>query len=314
MSSKHFGLQVNTHYSRKKLAIFLSTPNIESSREGIYRIGDCILMFVTLNKEAAIESVKYNDYFDGDIFFWESQNRQSITSPIIQSIIGGDLVPLLFVRERAKVRGETQEFVYAGRLAYLDHDPNSSNPVKLAFAAADIAEPIRMPLRSLMAWKPAGTHTANIPTTLIKNAKQKRATRSGTSQGFEADPLIRSAIELWAMEKARKTYEKNGYVVSDVSKSRPYDLLCQKPTKKSRRVEVKGTRGDGSTIILTGNEVRSALDAQAITDLAICSGIEVAFEGDVPRAHSGTLRVIQGWTPDQTMLEPTEYRYTVPKE
>jgi len=252
------------------------------------------------------------------------------------------------------VRGVTQPFVYAGRLAYVEHDPKSSNPVKFAFSTPDIEEPLKTPLRALVAWKPTGTRAAGVPTGLVETAKRKetenadRAKKSSSrgqgmagvpntlsdaderkereeeaektrqnsantnGQGFEPDPLVRAAIELWAMVRAQRIYEKHGYRVLDVSKHQPFDLLCEKVNKKSRRVEVKGTRGDGSTIILTGNEVRSALDANAITDLVICHGIEVDYTGDRPRAHSGRTHVIQNWRPDVSLLQPTEYRYSVP--
>ncbi len=305
-------LRVNYNYSRKSLADILSIPSIATSREGLFRASDWLLLFVTLDKEAAEVGVKYNDYFEDGAFYWESQNQQSLSSPIIQKIIGGKVTPLLFVREHAKIRGDTQEFVYAGQLEYLEHAPNSSNPVKLAFATPEITMPILPPLQSLVAWKPTGAHALGVPATLLKKSKKKLIARLATGQGFELDPVVRRAIELLAMEKARRFYEIRGYAVRDVSGQQPYDLLCEKNGMKSRRVEVKGTRGDGSTIILTGNEVRAALEASSITDLLICHSVQLDQTGEKPKAQGGKLKLIQNWKPDWASLVATEYRYVLP--
>lgn len=308
-------LTVNQKYSKRKLAPLLSDPKIEQVREGRYRIGNWLLLFVTLDKlQAKNENVKYNDFFEQDIFYWESQHQQSLKSPMIQKIIRGELIPLLFVREHANVEGDTQEFVYAGKLDYLDHDSASSNPVKFAFSANEVIEPIGNPLRALLDWKPKTSQISDIPTSLVERAKSKRRSRNAGGQGYEPDPFVRRAIELWAMQRATKLYEKNGYRVTDVSNGESYDLLCEKLGKKNRRVEVKGTRGDGGIVILTANEIRSAFDKSTITDLAVCSGIVVEGVESTIRAHSGKLRILQNWRPARGSLEPTQYRYKVPLE
>lgn len=306
-------LTVNYTYSKKVLADLISDPIIELVREGRYRVLNWLLLFVTLDKDKAKnENVKYNDFFGEGVFFWESQHQQSLKSPMIRAIINRTLTPLLFVRQYEKVRGKTQEFVYAGKLEYLKHDPNSSNPVKFAFSTPDILEPVKPPLRTLLDWKPLGAHAHGVPQALVEGAKKKLLSRKVEGQGFEPDPLVRRAIELWAMKKARTQYERNGYLVRDVSMNQPYDLFCEKDGKRSRKVEVKGTRGDGSIVVLTSNEVSSALDKSSITDLAICFGVVVDISGEEPRAHSGRLRIIQKWRPDRNSLQPIQFRYKVP--
>ncbi|MDG6913320.1 MAG: DUF3883 domain-containing protein [Nitrososphaerota archaeon] len=74
-------------------------------------------------------------------------------------------------------------------------------------------------------------------------------------QGFKVNPGDRKAVELKAMELAIAYYRRapRRFDVQDVHERLPYDLEC----KKGRRtiiVEVKGTTGDGSTVLLTPKE------------------------------------------------------------
>jgi len=57
----------------------------------------CILLFVTLDKKDFDGEIQYEDIFDdeGQTFFWESQNRSTQKTNVIQRIINGDSV-LLF--------------------------------------------------------------------------------------------------------------------------------------------------------------------------------------------------------------------------
>ena len=114
------------------------------------------------------------------------------------------------------------------------------------------------------------------------------------------------------MERARRMYEKDNFVVKDVSAYCPYDLRCVRPDMKARKVEVKGTRGDGQIVFLTANEVKSARDVSEPTDLVVVSGIEVAEKDGEPVASGGELKVFRSWVPLDDDLKATEYRYSVP--
>lgn len=311
-------LTVNSSYSRKSLAKLLAEPSLETSREGLFRVGKTVGFFVTLDKQAADNNVKYNDYFDDRVFYWESQNQQSLQSPAIRALISGELTPYLFVRREAKVRNETQEFVFAGRLEYLSHDPKSSNPVKFAFWTPDIPPTVGPQLKTLMAWKPGQRNSSDVPAALVEEARKVRDSRrqqdSSTqdSQGLEPDPEVRQVIELWAMTQARRYYERIGYDVKDVSPRQSYDLECRKGGE-IRKVKVKGTRGDGLEVILTSSEVRSAQDPQTVTDLAICHGIILQRSNVKPTASAGKLRIVSNWKPNERHLTPTHYRLRLPE-
>ena len=73
---------------------------------------------------------------------------------------------------------------------------------------------------------------------------------------------------------ARAWYESEGFVVEDTSGTCPYDLRCTKGDAEVR-VEVKGTRGDGSTVEVTIGEVVNARGNGWRTDLFIVSRIEI---------------------------------------
>jgi len=142
--------------------------------------------------------------------------------------------------------------------------------------------------------------------------KQNRKGTGSAGQGYEADPKIRRAIEMRAMEVATKAYEEDGYQVEDVSQNCPYDLLCSKHGDKQRRVEVKGTRGDPSSVNLTVREVSSAREPSVITDLFIVHKIRVeSLDGNLV-ASGGKSDVIRDWVPKDVHLEPKQYRYSVP--
>ena len=219
---------------------------------------------------------------------------------------------ILFVREVAKIKNKTQAFIYAGRLTNPIVDRTTSNPVKFVFEPADLDGSEGEPLRSLIEWKPSGARRATASSEIQRVIEKRKAARASSGQGRESDPKVRKAIELHAMERARRLYERDNFVVKDVSANRPYDLQCDRPGMKARKVEVKGTRGDGQTVFLTANEVESARDVSEPTDLVVVSGIELAEKDGEPVASGGELKVYRRWVPLDDDLKAIEYRYSVP--
>ena len=103
MTISHDLLTIGAEYSRAELAELFDTPDLATSREGWYPRDryDYVPFFVTLNKEKADPAVSYNDYFEDGLFFWESQNQNTLNSKWIRKIVEEQVVPLLFVREFA---------------------------------------------------------------------------------------------------------------------------------------------------------------------------------------------------------------------
>lgn len=91
------------------------------------------LLFVTLQKSERqySPSTMYEDYaISRDLFHWESQATQSVTSPSIRRYQGydGPNDVLLFVRHRKESRnGVTAPYQFLGRLEYVSS--SGSRPV-----------------------------------------------------------------------------------------------------------------------------------------------------------------------------------------
>jgi hypothetical protein len=130
-------------------------------------------------------------------------------------------------------------------------------------------------------------------------------------QEWMNDAGRRRAVEARAMAVAREYLTGLGWSVIDVSATRPYDFECTR-SKERLLVEVKGTTGDGSVVLLTANEVALAREITNAA-LVVVSGIKVKGSGTKAKANDGSIRVIDPWKPRLRNLEATAYRYTLPR-
>jgi hypothetical protein len=75
---------------------------------------------------------------------------------------------------------------------------------------------------------------------------------------------------------------------------------------------VKGTRGLGTSIILTDAEVENARRAEGYrVDLYVLSEITVGADEGILVAAGGTARLVENWLPEQDRLRPMQYRYRI---
>jgi len=150
-------LTLGSLYTKLDLSDLLNEPNLKLVREGIYSStnSNSILLFVDLVKPGKEERFHFNDYFQEDYFHWDSQTTQNINSPRIQKIVNGDIEVTLFVRITSRVKSSVQPFIYCGRLEYLEHDPNTHNPVHVIFNSIDYNERSQSSsLIDIYNWKP----------------------------------------------------------------------------------------------------------------------------------------------------------------
>ena len=139
-----------------------------------------------------------------------------------------------------------------------------------------------------------------------------RPNRGG--QGFVRESGIRSAIERHAMGRAIEYFRELGYEVQDVHMNRPYDLLCTRGTEELM-VEVKGTRSDGSRVLLTHGEVSHSRAHKAESTLFVCSNIELELDDDARlKAKGGRNRVFRPWLLQRRQLSPIACFYSVPTD
>jgi len=154
-----------------------------------------------------------------------------------------------------------------------------------------------------------GLSDADVDLVADENEIARIVSPSHRGQGPSPDPIRRKAVEEHAMRVASECFNDDGWDVIDVSATMPYDLECSRADERLL-VEVKGTTGDGSVVLLTANEVNLARETPN-TALAIVSEIVITGKGSRTRASGGRLRLIQPWTPSPRRLEATAYRYRV---
>lgn len=302
-------LKVSSRYTRFE-ALEAANVNIPSQpREllGKNRYKNCVVMFVTLNKESKIEAHKYNDVFllDGKQFHWESQSKNTTSTPAINQIIEG-FPAVLFVRLDEKIKGKTQPFIYAGRLEYIEH--RSQQPVQMLFNTLDYVTSPNPDLQAIYNWGSEldlNFNDIHLAAELVKKVKT-------SGQGYIIDSKKRKATELHAMKVAEEHYINLGYKVIDTSANCPYDLECH-DADEIRRVEVKGTMSNGNSVYVTSGEVIDANSEECETDLFIVYKIKIGsldLAGNYPTSE-GTTHIIRNWKPKAEDLEPKTYKYTV---
>jgi Domain of unknown function (DUF3883) len=156
---------------------------------------------------------------------------------------------------------------------------------------------------------------------LAGQARAEAAEAEGLPVGgrHEDDPLLRAVIEGYAVDRARKWLQGQGWVCGPLGK--PFDLRCTKGGQELH-VEVKGTRGKGTVVELTRNEVihnqqpctwETACDKQALFVVS-----EITLTGQQP--EGGKMGYAWPWKITSTVqydhdseLIPTKYDYTVPE-
>ncbi|RNB53896.1 DUF3427 domain-containing protein [Brevibacillus gelatini] len=132
----HFQQQVQLYqnYTRNELMYLFQSPAKEGSwREGISKVDNHYLYFVTLNKgEDTEEHLNYHDYFiDQNHFHWQSANQTSHSSERGKDYIHHQEKGIhihLFVRKFGSMHGKTLPFMYVGELEYISsHGDNPMN-------------------------------------------------------------------------------------------------------------------------------------------------------------------------------------------
>lgn len=198
------GLTLGEHYSKNDLVSVFNVPEIKGVQKGRYHLkGKGLdLLFVNLDKGSTAKNLHYNDFFEGENFHWDSENREHIKTPAIQKIVEGDSVPLLFVRLKAKIKNVTQPYVYCGRLKFLYHNSETSKPVHILFKSLDFDSSTNNPnLKEIYSWSPerSGKHPdpkifnnkSRYNRTKPNKTERKGLVTSRVGQGFYRDQIIK---------------------------------------------------------------------------------------------------------------------------
>lgn len=128
-------------------------------------------------------------------------------------------------------------------------------------------------------------------------------------QGFGLSYEEKKVVENRAMQITYELYKKNGWILTDTSKSKPYDFLAKKG-KEIRYIEVKGTTGIGKSIILTKGEVDHAKKNSSA--LIIISNIKIIKSENTLVAQGGEITShFAPWIINDNNLNATQYRYNI---
>ena len=144
--------------------------------------------------------------------------------------------------------------------------------------------------------------TSDIPDT----GQQRR--RRGL--GRLTDAAMRRAVELRAMHVVQQKLEGDGWTLSNTSAHHPWDFEAAKDVEVMR-VEVKGTTGVGTHVILTAGEVLNATTYDNCA-LAVVTDIVLDTSGEEPTASGGQLRMIRPWLVTEASLRPLAYEDRLP--
>lgn len=293
-------------YTRVSIGELLQDGRLKSSREGILSSGNSILLFVTLDKTKQPNiKLQYNDFFEGNLFHWDSQTIQTINTPRIQKIVNGQVEVFLFTRVHEKTKSKSNPFIYCGALSYKSHDEATSKPVHVVFNCLDYQDEPNAQLAKIYDWTPSNDRprTAHYVNATPKVGAVKK---SSVGQGYARDQAAKVATELHAMKTAINFYENLGYEVVDTSSNESFDLLCAKGSEVLK-VEVKGTTSLGKQVLVTANEVKEARMSGVKTDLFILHSIKVVES----KATRGIINRIECWNPSDDSLVPTMFKHSI---
>jgi len=191
-------LKIGHGYNKKELATIINEPKAAGLQTGLLYCDNqnSTFLFVTLDKNKKEEQLHYNDYFDGDYFEWDSQNRQYFDNERIQSIYTNKVNVYLMARISDKFKGKTQPFIYCGELKYFSHDKSSKNPVHITFSCTDFQfEYPNDELKLLYNWKPGDVgRQIDFKPNYKKPVNPKRKTNYKKPTSTERNGLVTSRV------------------------------------------------------------------------------------------------------------------------
>jgi hypothetical protein len=156
------------------------------------------------------------------------------------------------------------------------------------------------------------------PQSRMDHAAEDRARpspgRRRIGQGFERNPAVRLAVEEYAMVAAEQHYARANWTTQRCEHlNLGYDIVCTNGAEQLF-VEVKGTRGDGSRVVITRNEAAYAHANYKRTELFVLYNVHVANPQAMPiSCTGGESRIISEWDPNaRGTLIPKDYYWYLP--
>ena len=150
------------------------------------------------------------------------------------------------------------------------------------------------------------TQNTDVSEIVALSSALSRGSTKGMRFGLTAKE--RSAVEKRAMKVAADWLRANGYTYTDVSHNCSFDYEAQKGND-TFIVEVKGSTGPLTSILLTKNEVAIHTERHPMNILLLIDNIDLDRSRSTPKASGGCLRVIAPWVIEHSHLSPLSYSY-----
>jgi len=135
-----------------------------------------IILFVTKEKQKAL--TQYNDYIDGNMLFWEGENKHGNDKRVIEANKHGDEIHL-FYREVHHT-----PFVYFGQISLTDYQLSEDTPSEFVFKIITLSSEVD-------AFKEVREHAAEYKTLAVTQQEQIMVSRLGQGD------FRRNVIRLW---------------------------------------------------------------------------------------------------------------------
>ena len=130
------------------------------------------------------------------------------------------------------------------------------------------------------------------------------------SFGFGLTASEKKVVEKHAVKLAIEHLSNLGYPeIEDVGDHESFDLLASQPARQLS-VEVKGSTGNATSVLLTRNEVAFQRNAYPFNGLFVVSNIKLQRDGSLV-ASGGDIQFISPWVIDEESLKPISYEYKI---
>lgn len=171
-------LRFGETYERPFLAKLWGYQSFHAISKGVITpVGtNYIIFFVTKEKQEAL--TQYNDYIDGNMLFWEGEEKHSSDKRVVEAGKNGDEIHL-FYRDIHHT-----PFVYFGRISLTDFQLSENTPSEFVFRIETLSSEID-------AFKEVREHAAEYKT--LDKTEQEQIVVSRLGQGN----FRRNVIRLW---------------------------------------------------------------------------------------------------------------------
>jgi len=171
-------LKFGESYERTLLARLWGYQSFHALSKGVVTPAGTkhVIFFVTKDKQESL--TQYNDYIDGNMLFWEGEEKHSSDKRVVEAAKNGDEVHL-FYREVHHT-----PFVYFGKISLTDYQLRQDAPSEFVFRLEALSSEID-------AFKEVREHAAEYKTLEITQQEQIVISRLGQGD------FRRNVIRLW---------------------------------------------------------------------------------------------------------------------